>query len=96
MTRNLTTILATAAILGGLATATAVLADERTPAAPPAAPTANGAMGGHGGMMGMMGQMSPDHMKQMTRMVENCNRMMESMNGASTGPNQHHGAGHPG
>jgi hypothetical protein len=32
----------------------------------------------------MMGQMSAEHMKQMTRMVDNCNRMMESMNNAPT------------
>jgi hypothetical protein len=32
-----------------------------------------------GGMMNMMGQMDPDHMRQMSRMIENCNRMMESM-----------------
>jgi hypothetical protein len=43
-------------------------------------------MGDRGGMMNMMGQMSPDHMKQMSRMVDNCNRMMESMNNAPTGP----------
>ena len=36
-----------------------------------------GMMGGrHGGMMGMMSGMDPAQMK---RMVENCNRMMESM-----------------
>ena len=37
-------------------------------------------------MINMMGQMSPDHMKQMTRMVDNCNRMMESMNNPPTAP----------
>jgi len=31
-------------------------------------------MKGHGGMMDPM---DPDHMKQMIRMMENCNRMME-------------------
>jgi hypothetical protein len=43
-------------------------------------------MGDQGGMMNMMGQMSADQMKQMTRMVDNCNRMMESMSNAPTGP----------
>ena len=38
---------------------------------------ATGMMGGrHGGMMGMMNGTDPAQMK---RMVENCNRMMESM-----------------
>jgi len=33
----------------------------------------------------MMGQTTSDQMKQMVRMVENCNRMMES---TATAPNQ--------
>jgi hypothetical protein len=33
-----------------------------------------------------MGQVSPDHVKQMTRMVDNCNRMRESVGNAPTGP----------
>jgi hypothetical protein len=41
-------------------------------------------MGDHGGMMNLMGQMSPDHMKQMTSMIDNCNRMMESMSKSPT------------
>ena len=44
--------------------------------------------GDQGGMMNMMGQMNPDQMKQMTRMVENCNRMMESMMTAPEKPNK--------
>ena len=40
----------------------------------------------HGGMMNMMGQMTPDQMRQMTRMVDNCNRMMESMSNTPSGP----------
>jgi hypothetical protein len=96
MTRKLTTLFATASIIGGLVAATPVLAEEHTPTLPSTAPSANGMMmGGHGGMMDMMGQMSPDHMKQMTQMVENCNRMMESMNGAPMGPGSHPGDGHP-
>jgi hypothetical protein len=73
-----------AAILGASAAVTTVFAGEANPS--PQTPGAHGMMGDHGGMMNMMGQMSPDHMKQMTRMVDNCNRMMESMNNALTGP----------
>ena len=71
MTRKLTTFFAATAILTSLGTPTAVLAEETTPS--PMQGTSM--MGGHG----MMRQLNPDHMKQMTRMVENCNRMMESM-----------------
>jgi len=71
MTRKLTTFFAATAILTGLGTATAVLAEETTPS--PMQGTSM--MGGHG----MMRQLNPDHMKQMTRMIDNCNRMMESM-----------------
>ena len=84
MIRKLTTLLAAAAILGGLATATTVFAEESRPSSQP--PGAQGMMGDHGGMMGMMGQMSPDQMRQMTRMVDNCNRMMESMRNGPAGP----------
>ena len=42
-------------------------------------------MGDHAGMMNMMGQMSPDHMKQMTAMIDSSNRMMESMTKSPTG-----------
>ena len=46
-------------------------------------------MGDNGGMMGMMGQMSPDHMKTMTAMIDNCNRMMmESVSKSPTGPDK--------
>jgi Spy/CpxP family protein refolding chaperone len=84
MTRKLTTFLAAAAIVGGLATATTVFAEEGSPSSPP--PRAQGMMGDHGGMMNMMGQMTPDQMRQMTRMVDNCNRMMESMSNAPSRP----------
>ena len=84
MTRKLTTFLAAAAILGGLATATTVFAEESRPSSQP--PGAQGMIGDHGGMMNMMGQMTPDQMRQMTRMVDNCNRMMESMSNTPSGP----------
>jgi hypothetical protein len=76
MTGKLTTLFAAAAIIGGLTAATALYAQE---AQPPSEPPRTA------GMMNMMGQMSPDHMKQMTAMIDNCNRMMESMNKSPTG-----------
>jgi Spy/CpxP family protein refolding chaperone len=84
MTRKLTTFFAAAAILGGLTTVATAFAEESRPSSQP--PGAQGMMGDHGGMMGMMGQMSTDQMRQMTRMVDNCNRIMESMNNTPTGP----------
>lgn len=86
MTRKLTTLFTATAVLGGLAAATAVFAEGGSPSAQP--PRTQGMMGDHGGMMNMMGQMSPDQMKQMTLMVDNCNRVMESMNNAPTRPNK--------
>jgi len=83
MTRKLTTFLAAAAILSGLTTMTTAFAEESHPSAQP--PGAQGMMGDRGGMMGMMGQMSSDHMKQMTAMIDNCNRMMESVSKSPTG-----------
>jgi hypothetical protein len=77
-------MLLAAAILAGSAAVTTGFAEETNPS--PQTPGAHGMMGDRGGMMNMMGQMSPDHMKQMSRMVDNCNRMMESMNNAPTGP----------
>jgi hypothetical protein len=38
-----------------------------------------------GGSMGMMGGMSGDYMAQMSRMIENCNRMMENATGRPLG-----------
>ena len=94
MIPKLTMLFAAVAILGGLA-ATTVLAQENTPPAQP--PQAHGMVGEHGGMMGMMGQMmSPDHMKQMARMLENCNRMMEAMSRAPMGPDKEPAPGHDG
>jgi hypothetical protein len=77
MTRKL---IAVAAMLGGFVAATTVLAQEGTP--PPKSPQAQHTMGDHGGMMGVTGQMSPDHMQQMTEMVEKCNRMMTTRTGS--------------
>jgi len=77
MTRKPTALFAAAAIVGGLTAATALYAQEAQPPSHP--PTTQGVMGDHAGMMNMMGQMSPDHMKQMTAMIDSSNRMMESM-----------------
>ena len=94
MTPKLTTLFAAVAILGGLA-ATTVFAQENTPSTQ--SPQAHGMMGEHGGMMGMMGQMmSSDHMKQMTWMLDNCNRMMEAMSHAPMGPDKEPAPGHDG
>ncbi len=82
MTRKPTALFTAAAIIGGLVAATTVFAQEAQPPSQP--PRAQGMMGDHGGMMNMMGQMSPDHMKQMTAMIDNCNRMMESMSKSPT------------
>ncbi|TXL80384.1 hypothetical protein FHP25_04960 [Vineibacter terrae] len=75
MIRRQTALFATATLLGGLAAVTAALAQAPAPASPP--PQGQEMMKGHDGMMG---RMDPDHMKQMARMMENCNRMMERMN----------------
>ena len=83
MTGKLTTLFAAAAIIGALPAATALYAQEAQPPSEP--PRTQGMMGDHAGMMNMMGQMSPDHMKQMTAMIDNCNRMMERMNKSPTG-----------
>ena len=83
MTGKLTTLFAAATIIGSLIAATTPFAEEtQSPSQPPRAQ----GMGDHGGMMNMMGQMSPDHMKQMTAMIDNCNRMMESMGPMPSGP----------
>ena len=83
MTGKLTTLFAAAAIIGGLTAATALYAQEAQPPSEP--PRTQGMMGDHAGMMNMMGQMSPDHMKQMTAMIDSCNRMMQSMSKSPTG-----------
>jgi Spy/CpxP family protein refolding chaperone len=87
MTRKLTTLFA--AILGGLVTITTVFAEENTPSSTSPRPAhGTGMMGDHSGMMSMMRQMSPDQMQQMTRMVDNCNHMMESMTNTPAAPDQ--------
>jgi len=83
MTGKPTTLFAAAAIIGGLTAATALYAQEAQPPSQP--PTTQGIMGDHAGMMSMMGQTSPDHMKQMTAMIDNCNRMMASMSKSPPG-----------
>ena len=86
MTRKQTSIFAAAAVFGTLAAATTAFAQSGTPS-----PQSHGAMpmaGEQGGMMNMMGQMNPDYMRQVSRMVENCNRMMESMMTAPEKPNK--------
>jgi hypothetical protein len=83
MTRKLNTLFATAAVLMGITTATAVFAQEGTPASQ--SPRMQGMMGDHGGMMG---QTSPDRTKQMTGMMDRCNHMMENASNAPTGPDE--------
>ena len=73
MMRKQTALLATVIVAGSVAAMTAL---AQAPDGSPPAPQGQGKMQGHGGMMGM-GHMDPEHMKQMTRMMENCNRMME-------------------
>lgn len=73
--------LTTAALLLGavVITGTLALAQEGGATGPaPATADHHGMMGQGGGMMGM-GMMSGVDPAQMNRMVENCNRMMESM-----------------
>ena len=83
MISKLNALFAAAAIIGGLTAATVPHAQEAQPPSQP--PGTQGMMGDHAGMMNMMGQMSPDHMKRMTAMIDNCNRMMESVSKSPTG-----------
>jgi hypothetical protein len=84
MISKLTTLFTAAAIIGGLTAATAPFAQEAQP--PSQSPRAQGMMADPGGMMNMMGQMSPEHMKQVTAMIDKCNHMMESVSKSPTGP----------
>jgi hypothetical protein len=84
MSRKLTKLFAAASVLAGVAVTSVVLAAEGTPSLDP--PQNRGTADDHGGMMHMMGTMGPDHMKQMTQMIENCSRMMEGMNHHQTAP----------
>jgi hypothetical protein len=86
MTRKLTKLFAAATMLAGVAVTSVVLAEEGTPSFDP--PQNRGTTNYHGGMTNMMGKMSPDHVKQMTQMIENCSRMMAGMNHPETEPNR--------
>jgi hypothetical protein len=85
MTRKLSMLVAITA-LGALGLSAAVRADE-------SAPAPRGTMRDESGMMGMMTQMTPDQVKQMTGMVDTCNRMMASMSGE--GGNMQHPSASP-
>ena len=99
MNTQTTRLLATAVLTLGVATA--ALAQTPAPASPPSKLPAQmggqGMMGGAGtaqghgmmggGMMGNKGAGMMDMMSAMTRMANNCNRMMESANNKS-----HHAA----
>lgn len=87
MTSKPTPLLTILTVAGGLAFASTVFAQGTPPApTPPAEQGRHGTMNGQGrygsGMMmgrGGMGTMMP-MMAEMTRMMENCNRMMEGSN----------------
>ena len=83
MTRKLKTLFVAAAALGGGASAAFAEGNTSSVQSPPAM---RGAMGDHDSLMHMMGMMSPDHMTRMSRMIDNCNRMMESAGNSPTGP----------
>ena len=72
MSWRMTPLAAAIIIAGGMAATSAAFAED-TPATNPA-PQGQGMMGGQQGQ-GMMNMMT-----QMTRTVENCNRMMETAN----------------
>ena len=59
-------------LIGGLAFAAYADPQQNVPSSPG---SDHGMMGGN---VEMMQHMSPEIMQQMTRMMENCNRMMES------------------
>jgi hypothetical protein len=80
MTRQSSKFLAVA--LGGLIAATPAFAQSST-SSPQSPGAAQNMMGGHAGMMGGM---SSDHMQQMARMMDNCNRMMEQRGEHATEP----------
>ncbi len=72
-------VIAMAGLLGGLALAgVQAFAQSAAPATPPATPGSgmmeHGMPNGQGAMM-----MNPEMMQKMSRMMDNCNRMMESM-----------------
>jgi hypothetical protein len=89
MTRKLIRPFAAAAILGSFFAATTVSAEETT--SPSQLPPTQHKTGKHSGMMNMMGQMSGDHMRQMTEMINNCNRLMSTPTGPDTEQAPDHG-----
>ena len=91
MSRKHTAFFAAAALVGGFLAAQGAFAQQGTStppsgtalqAQPGQGQSGQGMMGGIMGMMNMMGQMDP---AQMSRMMDNCNKMMEGMNRAPDG-----------
>ena len=82
MTSNMKTAAIGAVVALGLASASA-FAQPTDSQKGPSSPQMNQQMMRDGGMgSGMMGMMQdPEMRKQMTRMMSNCNKMMESMGG---------------
>lgn len=76
MTRKLTRFFTAFAALGGIAVATPLFAQETKPSTPPS--QTQGTMGNQHSMPNMMGEKNPDQKKQMAKMMEDCNRMMEN------------------
>lgn len=81
------------ALVIGIAAAagTATAAYAQQPAKPqPGAEQMNRQMMGQSGSMGMMGMMKmmndPEMRQQMSKMMQNCNRMMDRMNAMSAQP----------
>ena len=76
-------------LAGGLVFATAISAYAQAPDSSPKPSQPQGQpqeMMQGGGHMNMMGNMGPEHMQQMTKMMENCNRMMERADNAGSPP----------
>jgi Spy/CpxP family protein refolding chaperone len=92
-TNSIHGFVAAVGLLAGLAlTGTSALAETNPPAA--STDQGHGMMPdgmNHGGMMNMM--MNRDMQQKMSRMMDNCNRMMESMipNKENTPTTPHHG-----
>ena len=82
MTHKLTKVFAAATVFTGIAAASVVFGQESTSS------SSLGSRSQDRGMMNMVGQMSPDHMQQVTRMIYNCNRIMEGVKDQRTGPNR--------
>ena len=83
--RSTSLFVAAALVVGAFGIATAGFA--QTPETPSKPSQGDEMMKGHDGMMGgMMGNKDSEHMKQMTKMMENCNRMMERADASSGTP----------